>query len=186
MINLIAAITYFPREDEFIIAVDGDLPHTCPEDMKRFKKLTTGGVVIMGRKTYETLGKPLPDRINVVLSTTERTPPPGALLSSSLEDALKFAELQHPDKEVWIIGGGQVYSEAIKKDYLDCLYISEMKEHYEEAVQLDSDSRVMFGGDETVVVNFPRVNMANYKAIYIEQFDDHSLKILSKQSLVVL
>jgi len=186
MINLIAAITYFPREDQFIIGANGDLPHSCPEDMKRFKKLTSGGVVIMGRKTYETLGKPLPNRFNIVLSTNENYPPPeGGLLSPSLEASLEFCSRFHPDKEVWIMGGGQVYREAIEKDIPGRLYISEMKEHFEEAVQLDSKS-IMFGGDETKVIVFPRVNMSNYKALYIEQFEDHTLKILSKESLDVL
>ncbi len=175
MINLIAALTYFPEIDEFVVGIDGKLPHTCPEDMSRFKKLTAGGVVIMGRKTYESLGKPLPDRINVVLSTTERTPPPGTLLSTSLEAALKFAELQHSNKEVWIIGGGKVYKEALEKDIPDRLYISEMKKEGVEDII-----------DAKDVAVFPYIDTEDYKALYIEQFEDHFLKIFSKTSLDVL
>ncbi len=171
MINLIAAITYFPREDEFIIAVNGELPHTSPEDMDRFKKLTTGGVVIMGRKTYEAIGfKPLPDRTNIVLSRDPMFNLSNSISLRSLGRALEIAPKYSSD--IWIIGGGQVYEEAIAKDIPDRLYISEMKGHFE--------------GKATEIVTFPRVNMGNYKALYIEQFEDHVLKILSKESLDVL
>jgi dihydrofolate reductase len=190
MINLIAATTYYPKGDQFIIAADGKLPHESPEDMARFTKLTTGGVVIMGRKTFESIGqKPLPGRFNIVLSSQEGySPPVGGLLSPSLEAALRFAELEHPCKEVWIIGGGQVYKEALEKDIPDRLYISEMRGHWEDdpCVTTEISSTVLLLPSQTSVITFPRVNMEHYKALYIDQYEDHALKILSKNSLDVL
>jgi len=188
MINLIAAITYYPKEDQFIIAANRKLPHNSPEDMSRFQKLTTGGVVIMGRKTFESIGKPLPNRFNIVISSQEDySPPEGGLLVSSLEAALSFAKKLHPDKEVWIIGGGQVYREAIEKDILDRLYISEMRGHWEDDEVVDELSATsVFIKGEPVVVTFPRINWQYYKALYIDQCSDHTLKILSKTSLDVL
>jgi len=190
MINLIAAITYYPKGDQFIIAANGQLPYKSPEDMSRFTKLTTGGIVIMGRKTFESIGKPLPDRFNIVLSSQEDyLPPEGGLLSPSLEAALLFAETQMPDKEVWIIGGGQIYREAIEKDIPDRLYISEMRGHWEEdsGATINEDDTVLFTGwIEDQVITFPRVNWEYYKTLYIDQCEDHALKILSKTSLDVL
>jgi len=189
MINLIAATTYYPKGDQFILAANGKLPHESPEDMARFTKLTTGGVVIMGRKTFESIGeKALPDRFNIVLSHQEDYyPPVGGLLSPSLEAALHFAELKHPDKEVWIIGGGQVYKEALEKDIPDRLYISEMSGYWEDdPVAMEIGSTAVLFPTEAPVVTFPRVNMGFYKAVYIDQCEDHAFKILSKTSLDVL
>jgi len=189
MINLIAATTYYPAEDEFIIAANGKLPHESPEDMARFTKLTTGEIVIMGRKTFESIGqKSLPDRFNIVLSSQENyCPPLGGLLSPSVEAALQFASKFHPDKEVWIIGGGQVYKEALEKDIPDRIYISEMRGYWKDnPVVTDVSSTAAMLDDDPSVVTFPRVNWEYYKALYIEQFEDHTLKILSKESLDVL
>ncbi len=174
MINLIAAITYHPKGDQFIIAANGQLPHESPEDMARFMKLTSGGVVIMGRKTFYTLDGALPGRTNVVLSRDPQFRLGQSYVARDLEEALEIAAKHSSD--IWIIGGGQVYNEAIEKDIPDKLYVSEMKGHWE-----DDDN---IAGDEVVI--FPRINWEHYKALYIEQFEDHTLQILSKTSLDVL
>ncbi len=185
MINLIAAITYYPKEDQFIIAANGKLPHNSPEDMARFQKLTTGGVVIMGRKTYDTLGQALPDRTNIVLSRKPMFHLSKARVARDLEEALEIAPKYSSD--IWIIGGGQVYREALDKDIPDRLYISEMKGHWEDdplAVNL-SNTAAMFN-EAPSVVTFPRINWEHYKTLYIDKFEDHTLQILSKTSLDVL
>ena len=174
MINLIAAITYYPKEDQFIIAANGKLPHNSPEDMARFQKLTTGGVVIMGRKTYDTLGQALPDRTNIVLSRQPMFHLSKARDARNLEEALEIAPKYSSD--IWIIGGGEVYREALEKDIPDKIYVSEMKGHWED----DDD----IAGDEVVI--FPRINWEHYKTLYIDKFEDHTLQILSKTSLDVL
>ncbi len=101
------------------IGKDGKLLFNIPEDMRRFKKVTSGKVVIMGRKTWESLPenfRPLPDRINVVLTRNKHINYPGATICSSLKEAIdKF-----PDKDIYIIGGESLYREGL--DYVDAIY----------------------------------------------------------------
>lgn len=88
------------------IGMDNNLPWKISEDLKRFKKLTTGNVIIMGRKTFESLPKgALPDRENIVLSHTDFSAP-GAKVVHSLDEAM--LALSH-DKENFVIGGGSIY-----------------------------------------------------------------------------
>lgn len=83
-----------------------------PQDLKRFKKITFGHPVIMGRVTYESLGKPLPGRINIIVTRNKDFKAPGCLVFDSLEKAVNFAK--NKDKEVFIIGGGQIYEQGIR------------------------------------------------------------------------
>ena len=94
-----------------VIGREGDLPWHLPEDLKRFKRLTSGHHVIMGRKTFETLGRPLPNRTNIVI--TRRVgfaPDADVLIAHSLEEALSQAG---PDSEPFILGGGEIYALAL-------------------------------------------------------------------------
>ncbi|MGB2868117.1 MAG: dihydrofolate reductase [Bacteroidota bacterium] len=92
-----------------VIGRNGKLPWHLPEDLKRFKRLTTGHTVLMGRKSFESLGKPLPNRRNVVLSSK---PIPGVQTFSSIKAALK--ELQN-DERVFVIGGGEIFKALLEK-----------------------------------------------------------------------
>ncbi len=87
-----------------VIGRDGKMPWHIPEDLQRFKQLTSGGIVLMGRKTFETIGKPLPNRRNVVVSST---PIPGVETYSSIENALNVLA---NEGRVFIIGGGQIFA----------------------------------------------------------------------------
>lgn len=98
---LIAAIA-----DNGIIGADGKIPWHIRDDLQRFKRLTTGHVVIMGRKTYESLGKPLPNRRNIIL-----TRQPGPDHFPSLDAALAACG----DQTVFIIGGAEVYRQALPR-----------------------------------------------------------------------
>ncbi len=94
-----------------VIGADGGLPWHLPEDLARFKALTTGGTVVMGRATWESLPaavRPLPGRRNVVLSRRAGFLAPGATVASSLEQALAGAT-----GDVWVIGGASVYRSAL-------------------------------------------------------------------------
>ncbi|MCH7544812.1 MAG: dihydrofolate reductase [Planctomycetes bacterium] len=94
-----------------VIGRDGDLPWRLPEDLKRFKRLTTGHHVIMGRKTFETLGRPLPNRTNIVITRRQDFPAPGDIrIAHSLEEALGLAE---SDVEPFVLGGGEIYALAL-------------------------------------------------------------------------
>ncbi|RPH29378.1 MAG: dihydrofolate reductase [Bacteroidales bacterium] len=92
------------------IGYDNHLLWHISEDLKRFKNLTIGHHIIMGRKTYESVGKPLPGRINIVISRQESYSVEGGLIAKSLEEALELAK---QDSEVFIIGGAEIYKQAL-------------------------------------------------------------------------
>jgi len=127
MISIIAAIGK-NRE----LGKDNKLLWRIPEDMKRFKDLTSGQVVIMGRKTYESLPKkfrPLPNRINIVVTKNQNWKMPGCLISNSLDEAiLKAKEF---NKEIFIIGGASIYNQGLK--YADKLYLTLVDKEYPDA-----------------------------------------------------
>ena len=85
---------------------DNDLVWHLPDDFKRFKKLTTGHHIIMGRKTFQTFPKPLPNRIHIVITRNKDYHPEGAIIVHSMEEAL---ELTKDDLQPFIIGGGEIY-----------------------------------------------------------------------------
>ena len=116
MISIIAAVS-----NNGVIGVDNKLPWDLPEDLKRFKELTTGNVVIMGRKTYESIGKPLPNRINIVITRNKDFFVPGVLTANSLNSALLKAG---GNKDIFIIGGGEIYEQSM--GFADKLYITEV------------------------------------------------------------
>jgi len=127
MISIIAAIGK-KRE----LGKNNKLLWRIPEDMKRFKDLTLGQVVIMGRKTYESLPKkfrPLPNRINILVTKNQNWKMPGCLISNSLDEAiLKAKEFK---KEIFIIGGASIYSQGLK--YADKLYLTLVDKEYPDA-----------------------------------------------------
>lgn len=100
---------------------DNKLLWHIPADFVRFKKITTGHPVIMGRKTYESIGKPLPDRTNMVVTRDVYYHAPGCTVCHSLQEALEKAKKKDSD-EIFIIGGGQLYSQAMK--VADKLYLT--------------------------------------------------------------
>lgn len=95
-----------------VIGFEGRMPWHLPADLKHFKRVTLGHSVIMGRKTFEAIGKPLPGRINVVLSRDPELRIDGAETETSLEQALRAAQARG-ETEVMVIGGGQIYVEAL-------------------------------------------------------------------------
>jgi len=96
------------------------------EDMRHFRTLTTGHPVIMGRKTYESLGRPLPNRTNVVITRTVGARFEGCLTAGSLEQALSMFS---PDEEVFVIGGAQIYRLALA--VADRFYLTVIERDYE-------------------------------------------------------
>ena len=101
------------------IGCDGDLLFRIKDDLKRFKQLTTGKVVVMGRKTLESLkdGRPLPNRINIVLSRAAGLEIPGAVVCASVQEAREVLK-DYPPEDVFIIGGGDIYLQFLE----DCRY----------------------------------------------------------------
>ena len=103
--------------NNLVIGVDNDLPWNLKADLAHFKKYTLNKIIIMGRKTYESIGRPLPNRINYVVSRTLNEIP-GAYVFNSLEDAISKAETENIkiniDNEIIIIGGGHLFNETVK------------------------------------------------------------------------
>ena len=102
------------------IGVDNQLLWHLPKDLKHFKELTSGHPIIMGRKTYESIGKPLPNRTNIVISRKNDWFEEGILIVGSIKEALKFAK--KIDENVFVIGGGTIYEQTI--DLADQLEIT--------------------------------------------------------------
>ncbi|MGY6553664.1 MAG: type 3 dihydrofolate reductase [Wenzhouxiangella sp.] len=93
-----------------VIGRNGDMPWHLPADLAHFKALTLGHPVLMGRRTYESIGRPLPGRLNIVISRGRPELPAGVERAASLADGLALA----PDAEkIMVIGGGQIYAEAL-------------------------------------------------------------------------
>ena len=101
MITMIAAAA-----ENNALGKDQDLVWHLPDDFKRFKKLTTGHHIIMGRKTFETFPKPLPNRTHIIITRKDNYLKKDATVVSSLEKALEFAK---NDEQPFIIGGGEIY-----------------------------------------------------------------------------
>ena len=106
-----------------VIGRAGDIPWRLPEDMSRFKNLTMGHTVVMGRRTWESLPprvRPLPGRRNVVLTRQADYMAEGAVVVTSLDDALRprgssADDALRPDGNVWVIGGGEIYALALPR-----------------------------------------------------------------------
>jgi dihydrofolate reductase len=98
-----------------------------PKDLKHFKEITSGHPVIMGRKTYESIGKPLPNRTNIVVSRKTDWFEEGILIVGSIKEAVKFAK--KIDEEVFIIGGGKIYGQTM--DITDRLEVTLVKAELE-------------------------------------------------------
>lgn len=104
------------------IGCENRLLWDIPEDMRRFRQLTTGHPVIMGRKTFESISQPLPHRFNIVISRDGHYRAEKIHLVSSLADAISLAKNQNGSDEIFIIGGGQIYAQAMGQ--VDKLYLT--------------------------------------------------------------
>ena len=101
------------------IGLNNGIPWHLPEDLRNFKRLTMGHPILMGRRTWESLGRPLPGRQNIVLSRSGISVPPGVVL---LRDAADLAKTELMHEEVMVIGGAQIYAALLPE--LERLYVS--------------------------------------------------------------
>jgi dihydrofolate reductase len=123
-ISIITAVS-----DNGIIGKDGKLPWVLPTDLKRFKEITTGHHIIMGRKTYESIGKPLPNRTNIVLTRNEKFKvAKDAKLVHSLDVALNIAK-SAGETECFIIGGEHLYAQALP--ITDRIYMTTVHQEFD-------------------------------------------------------
>lgn len=113
---------YVALSENGVIGRDGDLPWRLSADLKRFKALTLGKPIVMGRKTWESFPKrPLPGRTNIVITRQDDFGDDGAVRASSLEEALSIAAGEGPD-EICVIGGGQIFAEAM--EFAEILHVT--------------------------------------------------------------
>jgi dihydrofolate reductase len=114
IISIIAAMA-----ENRVIGANNALPWRLPADLGHFRRLTSGHHVIMGRRNYESIGKPLPDRTNIVITRNPEYRAPGCHVAHSLEEGLALAR---NDPEIFIIGGADIYRQAF--DRADRLYLT--------------------------------------------------------------
>lgn len=108
-----------------VIGIANTLPWRLPEDLKHFKALTLGHHILMGRKTYESLGRPLPGRTSVVITRSQDLRVPGCLVANSIAEAIAAC---NNDNEIFFIGGEELYRQAL--DVADRIYLTEIKENF--------------------------------------------------------
>lgn len=107
-VSIIAAVA-----ENGVIGKDNQLIWKLSDDLKNFKRITKGHYVIMGRKTYESIGKPLPDRTNIILSENNNYKADNCLVFNSLDHALAYS-IRYCQKEVFVIGGEHVFRDALQ------------------------------------------------------------------------
>jgi len=143
-----------------VIGAGGKLPWRLPEDLRHFKELTLGHPVIMGRKTFESIGKPLPKRQNIVVSRNANFKAEGVEVVSSLPKAFEAAK----GDEVFVIGGEQIYDEALS--VADVIYLTLIHE------EIDGDAF------------FPEFDPGLFEETETERFEDplpHSFHTLQRR-----
>lgn len=138
-VSLIAAVS-----DNAVIGRDNDLPWRLPRDLKRFRKLTMGHHLLLGRRTFEAIGRPLPGRTMVVLTSGTMDLTGGGYCARSLAEALDIAR-RHGETEAFIAGGEQVYRQALP--VVERLYLTRVH------ATIEGDAR------------FPRFDMTGWREI---------------------
>jgi len=144
MITIVVA-----KAENNIIGSDNQLIWHLPNDLKHFKKLTSGHPVIMGRKTYESIGKPLPNRTNIVITRNKSWNSEGIVIVNSLEEAIEKGK--EIDLEIFIIGGGKIYEQAM--GFANALEVTEVHHSFE--------------GD----TKFPEIDLKIWKETVREDFE---------------
>lgn len=119
MVGLIVAYT-----KNRVIGNKGQIPWRIKGEQRRFKELTTGNVIIMGRRSYDEIGRPLPNRETIVVSKTAKYEAENCTTVGSLQEALSLAKEKFPDKNVYLSGGAGIYKEGLP--YAEKLFITEV------------------------------------------------------------
>jgi dihydrofolate reductase len=132
------------------------MPWHIPEDLKYFKRLTMGGTVVMGRKTFESIGKPLPGRTNVIVTRQRDYRPEGTEIVHSLEEAVR----KYPD--AFIIGGAEIYRQALP--LADTLHITKIYASYR------GDTR------------FPKTDLRKWRRVSSENHCEFEFAVYSRRN----
>lgn len=122
MIHLVVA-----KSDNNVIGHDNQLIWHLPNDLKHFKEITTGHPIIMGRKTFESIGRPLPNRTNIIITRNKNYSIENTKVAHSLNEAIEIAK--KIDEDIFILGGGKIYEQAL--DLVDILEVTEVHGNFE-------------------------------------------------------
>ncbi|MEH6888388.1 dihydrofolate reductase [Bacillus sp. JJ864] len=122
MISLLVAM-----DKNRLIGKENQLPWHLPADLAYFKKVTMGHPIIMGRKTFESIGRPLPGRTNIILTRNQNYEMEGCKVIHSIDDVKKMDE--HMNEELFVIGGAEIFKEVLP--FADRLYITQIEEVFE-------------------------------------------------------
>jgi dihydrofolate reductase len=136
-----------------VIGEKNKLPWYLPADLKRFKEITMGHHIIMGRKTYESIGKPLPGRTNIVITRNQNLKIKGVTVVNSLSSAFKIAK-ENAETEAFVIGGAEIFKEALSK--ANKIYMTKVK--------------AKIKGD----VFFPKINFKDWRVVSREKHTPNS------------
>lgn len=127
MVSIIAAVS-----NNYVLGKENKLLWHLPKDFKFFKETTLNHPIIMGRKTFESLPKALPGRTNIIVTGDRNYTKEGAVVTHSLEEAIELGLSEN--EEVFICGGGQIYKEALEKNLVDKILLTEVN------VEIDGDA----------------------------------------------
>lgn len=144
MIKMIAAVSR-----NGIIGTDNKIPWDYPEDMKFFRTSTANSVVIMGRNTYNSIGKPLPKRRNIIISR-QMIPADGIEIATSVKHALDMCE--NESRDIWLIGGESVYAEGM--EFADEIFLT-MIPKWVDTENAKSVARFPWINPQTFIINTP-------------------------------
>lgn len=137
------------------------LPWKLPRDMRFFRRMTTGHVVLMGRKTFESLGcKPLPKRVNVILTTTKTYSQPNVLVARNIDEAIDIAKAYSKRQRLFVIGGGSVYEQMAV--WADELYLTQIQSRDPKQTFLFDEE---FYGDTF----FPRISRSRWDLCHLSR-----------------
>ncbi|MBC5637022.1 dihydrofolate reductase [Ornithinibacillus sp. BX22] len=137
----------FAMDRNRVIGSNNDLPWHLPNDLKFFKETTTGHTIIMGRKTFDSIGRALPNRRNIVLSRNNITLPEGVELIHDMDTIIEMKE-QNPNEELFVIGGGALFKDILP--YADRMYVTLIDEEFEGDVYFPTFSSDMWRETSTV------------------------------------
>lgn len=141
---MISIIVAMGKNNE--IGLNNEMPWHLPNDLRYFKNITTGHTIVMGRKTYESIGRPLPNRKNVILSRQSLELPESV---SQIQDINDIKKLAQSNEQIFILGGAEVYRQTI--DLADELFITQINESF------------------TADTYFPQVNLLEWQQVSAEQ-----------------
>lgn len=123
MISFILAM-----DENRVIGKDNQLPWYLPEDLKYFRRVTMGNPIVMGRKTFDSIGKPLPGRENIILTRNQDYACDGCTVFYHIDDFLTACR-EHPDKEYFVIGGAEIFNVLLPN--VDRLYITQIHHQFD-------------------------------------------------------